>query len=339
PEARGRWRQPRRLAEPPGAEPVSVSGSRMSDEILALARARNVTKIVVGKPARPLWKRILLGSIVDALVEGSGEIDVFVISGEPDVPRPARLLARGPRPADWPSYAVAIGVVAACTAVAWAAFGRFEPANLVMVYLLGVVAVAVRFGRGPSVVASVLSVAAFDFFFVAPYFSFAVSDTQYLVTFAVMLVVALVISGLTVSIQTRAEAARQREQRTEALYRLSRELAGTREVERLARIPLRHVVAMFPGQVVLLVPDATDRLVLRAAEPPDLVLDEREVAVAEWVYSRNQLAGRGTATLSGAQALYVPLAASQGPVGVLGLRPSGPPALEAPEQLHLLETC
>ncbi|PYM67335.1 MAG: two-component system sensor histidine kinase KdbD, partial [Candidatus Rokuibacteriota bacterium] len=339
PEAQDRVNQTLRLAEQLGAEPVTVSGSRMSDEILALARARNVTKIVVGKPARPLWTRILLGSIVDALVEGSGEIDVYVISGEPDIPRPARLLPRRPRATDWPPYGVAVGVVAGCTAIAWAAFGRFEPANLVMVYLLGVVAIAVRFGRGPSVVASILSVAAFDFFFVAPYFSFAVSDTQYLVTFAVMLIVALVISGLTVSIRTRADAARQREQRTGALYRLSRELAGTREVDHLLRIALRHIVGIFPGRVVVLLPDATDRLVLRAADPPGFVLEPNEAAVAKWVYAHNQVAGLGTATLSGSQALYLPLTASQGPVGVLGIRPSEPRALEPPEQLHLLETC
>ena len=334
-DAQDRVRQTLRLAEQLGAEPVTVSGSRMSDELLALARARNVTKIVVGKPARPLWKRIVLGSIVDALVEGSGEIDVYVISGEPDTPRPARLLVRRPGPTDWGPYGVALGVVACCTAIAWAAFGRFEAANLVMVYLLGVVGVAVWLGRGPSVVASVLSVAAFDFFFVAPYFSFAVSDTQYLVTFAVMLTVALVISGLTVSLQARAEAARQRELRTGALYRLSRELAGTPGVEDLLRIALRHVVGLFPGRAFILLPDPSGRLTLRGAEPPGVVLEEREAAVAEWVYAHNQLAGRGTATLAAAAALYLPLTASHGPVGVLGIRPSEPRALDAPEQLHL----
>jgi two-component system sensor histidine kinase KdpD len=338
-EAHDRVSQTLRLAEQLGAEPVTVTGPRMSDEILALARARNVTKIVVGKPARPLWKRILLGSIVDALVEGSGEIDVYVISGEPDVPRPARLLARDPRSADWKPYGVAIGVVAACTAIAWAAFGRFEPANLVMVYLLGVVAVAVRSGRGPSVLASVLSVAAFDFFFVVPFFSFAVSDTQYLITFAVMLIVALVISGMTVSIQARAEAARRREQRTGALYRLSRELAGTPEVEKLLRIALRHVVGLFPGRAFLLLPDHTGHLTLRGSEPPGFALDSNEDAVAKWVYAHGQLAGLGTATLSAAHALYLPLTASQGPVGVLGVRPGEPRAVDTPEQLHLLETC
>ena len=105
-----------------------------------------------------------------------------------------------------------------------------------MVYLLGIVTVAARSGRGPTVLASVLSVATFDFFFVPPFFSFAVSDTQYLVTFAVMLVVALVISGLTVRIRAQADAARDRERRTAALYAMSRELANTRGVDTSNRV-------------------------------------------------------------------------------------------------------
>ena len=108
-------------------------------------------------------------------------------------------------------------------------FGRFDNSNLIMVYLLGVAFVATRYGRRPSVLAAVLSVAAFDFFFVPPYLTFAVSDTQYLVTFAVMLVVGLLISTLAVRVREQAEAAREREQRTQVLYAMSRELAGGRD--------------------------------------------------------------------------------------------------------------
>ncbi len=338
PEARDRIAQHLRLAEQLGAETLTLSGIRMSDEILACARARNVTKIVVGKPARPAWRRLLKGSMIDALVEGSGDIDVYVIRGAPDQPPPARVVAARGQPPNWAGYVAAGAVVAGCTLVAWIGFGRFEPGNLVMLYLLGVVAVAVRFGRGPSVLASVLSVAAFDFFFVRPYLSFAVSDTQYLITFAVMLTVALVISGLTATIRSRAEAARAREQRTNALYRLSRELARTRAVDDLLRIASRQIAELFPGQVAVLLPDGSDRLGIRAADPPGFQQDANERAVAQWAYSHNQLAGRGTATLGGARAMYVPLAASQGPVGVLAVSPADPGALDAPEQLHLLET-
>ncbi|HEY4910990.1 MAG TPA: DUF4118 domain-containing protein, partial [Methylomirabilota bacterium] len=238
---RDRVVQTLRLAEQLGAETATLSGPTMSEEILTYARARNVSKIVIGKPERPLWKRVLFGSIADALVRGSGDIDIYVVSGDKEAPvsRPARERLE---PTNVPAYAEAIGIVALCTAAAWVMFPHVGLSNLIMVYLLGVVAVATRSSRGPTVLASVLSVATFDFFFVPPYFSFAVSDTQYLITFGVMLVVALVISGLTVRTRIQALAARERERRTAALYAMSRELANTREVESLLAIAVQHIL-------------------------------------------------------------------------------------------------
>jgi two-component system, OmpR family, sensor histidine kinase KdpD len=326
-----------RLAEQLGAETATLSGSTMSEEILSYSRARNVSKIVIGKPARSLWKRILLGSIVDALVRGSGDIDIYVVSvgKEGAVPRPVRPLAES---TNWRAYLEAFGAVALCTGVAWLMFPYFGLSNLIMIYLLGVVAVAARSGRTPTVLASVLSVATFDFFFVPPYFSFAVSDTQYLVTFAVMLVVALVISGMTVRIRAQADSARDRERRTAALYAMSRELANTRGVTSLLAIAIQHIVEAFPAEVVVLRPDATGRLEAQLVPAATLRVDTTEQAVAQWVFEHKELAGLGTATLPGAAALYVPLLGSRGAVGVLGVKPKEAHAFDSPEQLHLLET-
>ncbi len=218
-------------------------------------------------------------------------------------------------------------------------FNHVGLSNLVMVYLLGVVIVGTRAGRGPTALASVLSVAAFDFFFVPPFFSFAVSDTEHLITFFVMLVVALVISGLTVRSRAQAEAAREREGRIAALYAMSRELATTAGVDGLLEISLRHVGEVFPGHLAVLLPGEEDgRLAPRRMHPADVAMDVSELAVAQWVFEHRQLAGRGTATLPGARALYVPLVASRGAVGVLGASPSNPSSLEVPEQIHQLET-
>ena len=326
-----------RLAEQLGAETATLSGPTMSEEILTYARARNVSKIVIGKPARALWKRILLGSIVDALVRGSGDIDIYVVSGDKEAaaPRPARQQAEQ---TDWPAYIEAVGVVAFCTGIAWLMFPYFGLSNLIMIYLLGVVAVAARSGRAPTVLASVLSVATFDFFFVPPYFSFAVSDTQYMVTFAVMLVVALVISGMTVRIRAQADSARDRERRTAALYAMSRELANTRGVMSLLAIAIQHIVEVFPAEVAVLLPDAAGRLGAQSVPAATLRVDATEQAVAQWVFEHKELAGLGTSTLPGAAALYVPLIGSRGAVGVLGVRPTEAHAFDSPEQLHLLET-
>lgn len=336
-DARDRVIQTMRLAEQLGAKTATLSGQKMSQAILAFAHDQNVTKIVVGKPTRALWKRIAIGSIVDALVEGSGDIDVFVISaGSDQIPPPPRARRRR-APADWPGYGQALAIAAIATGVAWLMFPLFQLSNLIMTYLVGIIIVATRHGRGPSLLASVLSVAAFDFFFVPPYLTFAVSDVEYFVTFAVMLLVAVVISSLTVRIRSQAEAARQRERRTAALYAMSHEMTSTRGLDALAAIAVRHISNVFRSGVVVLVPDSTGSL-RPCGDASPFEMNPNDVAVSRWTYEHRQPAGLGTSTLPGASALYLPLLAPRGPLGVLGVRPGDPHALEGPEQLHQLET-
>src|SRR2546427_7071998 len=282
-----------RLAEQLGAETVTLSGQSVSEELLTYARTRNVSKIVVGKPRRPRWKEIVFGSVVDELARNTDDIDVYVISGEHDDSRPPS--TRPPdHTSDWSAYGWALAVVVLCTVLDWLMFPVFAKANLVMVYLLGVTVVAVRGERIAAIMASVLSVAAFDVFFVTPYWSFAVTDLEYLVTFAVMLVVALVISTLAVRLRQQAEATRHRERRTAALYALSRELASRRDTDDLLQAAARHLHEVFESQVSLLLPNATGRLQPWGA-PADgqsqglggqslFALDTKEHAVAQWVY-------------------------------------------------------
>ena len=336
-EDRARVAQTLRLAESLGAETVTLTGTRMSDEILAYARSRNVSKLVIGKPTRGFWQRVFLGSIVDTLVRGSGEIDIYVISGD-GTPTPTRRARTRPRAGRPVPYAAAIAIVLSSTLLAWLMFPRFELSNIVMVYLLGVVVVSMRFGRAASALASVLSVAAFDFFFVPPYYTFAVSDSQYLVTFLVMFVVALVISGLTVRTRDQAEAARTQERRTAALFSLSRELAAAREIPPLLEAAVRHLIEVFGGRIVILLPDATGRLEQRAGQLAPFNMDASDLAVAQWAFEHRAAAGSGTDNVPGAQMRFEPLASSRGVVGVVGMRPAEPHAFDAPEQEHLLET-
>ncbi|MBV9791901.1 MAG: sensor histidine kinase KdpD [Chloroflexi bacterium] len=326
-----------RLAEQLGAEVVTLSGQSVSAAVLAYARERNVSKIVVGKPLKPRWQEILFGSVVDALVRQSGEIDVYVISGQhddtPGLPVHG-LQPTSPRAA----YVCALLAVALCTLVAWLMFPAFDQSNLIMVYLLGVILVATRYGRGPSMLASALSVAAFDFCFVPPYLTFAVSDSEYLVTFGVMLLVALVISSLTVQLRQQADAARQRERRTAVLYGMSRELARTRGLESLLTIAARHIGETFDSRVALLIPDAAGQLAVRAGDPALVTVEGHELDVAEWVYRHKEPAGLGTNTLAGAAALYLPLLASNAVLGVVAVQPTDARRVLEPQQFHLLET-
>lgn len=334
-EEKDRVWQTLRLAERLGGETVILSGERPAEEILRYARRRNVSKIVVGKPLRARWRDFVFGSVRDQLERGSGDVDVYVIAGEQGEGWPASPKAR--RPPGWRGYGVATLIPAATAGLSLLIQDRIEEANLVMLFLLGVIWIASRYGRGPSILASVLSVAAFDFFFVPPYLTFAVSDTEYLLTFLVMLVTALVISNLTVRLRQRVEAARAQAGRMEALYAMARELAAARDTDEILQAAARHIHSVFLSQVLLLLPDETGRVEERAGEKVTFILDTREQAVAQWVFDHGRSAGKTTDTLPASKGLYVPLKTSRGTVGVLGVHPADPSLLVAPEQLHLLE--
>ena len=344
---RQRVMQTLRLAEQLGAETATLSGPNIGDEILAYARRRNVTKIIAGKPTHPRWRDFVFGSLLDDLIRHSGDIDVYVITGSPKDAFGAPPLPRLRLPAatsPWTAYVGSVAVVAACTLLAWLMRPFFAEANLVMVYLLGVVFVAARLGRGPAFTASFLSVAAYDFCFVPPFFTFAVSDVQYLVTFAVMLMVGFVISTLTVRLKSQAQHARDRERRTAALYALSHDLARMRGTSDLLQAAVEHISTVFETRVALLLP-ALERdgashdgqLVVQAVAPKALSLDSSEHGVAKWSYDHGEAAGFGTGTLPGAEALHLPLRGSHSTVGVLSVWPLSPQTLWEPEQLHLLE--
>ncbi|HXO18717.1 MAG TPA: DUF4118 domain-containing protein, partial [Thermoanaerobaculia bacterium] len=333
---RSRVWQALRLAEQLGGETATLTGHQAGEEVLRYARRRNASHIVVGKPARRGWRHLFSPSPLDEIIRGSGEVDVYVISGDPDEggPPPA---PRRRRPGALTGYLASVVVTAAATGLAALLFGRFERSNLIMVLLLGVVVTATRWGRGPSALAAVLGVAAFDFFFVPPYYTLAVTDSQYLITFAVMLVTALVISNATVRLREQAEAARERERRTAALYGMSRELATAPDSAAILAAAARHISEVFTSQVLLLLPDADGKVTERAGESVTFLFDTREQAVAQWVFDHSQRAGKTTDTLPAAKGLYLPLTTARGTVGVLGVHPADPESLIVPEQLRLLE--
>lgn len=334
---RDRLVQTLRLAEQLGAEIVTLTGENVAQEILSYARSRNATKIIVGKPVRPLWKEWVFGSVVSELVHQSGEIDVYVITGEA---REGKSVSRrNPATAgETTGYVSASVGVLIATAIDWLMFPYFAAANLIMIYLVAVIVIAVQCGRGPSVLASVLSVAAFNFFFVPSYFSFTVSDIQYLLTFGVMLMVALVTSNLAVRLRHQAALSRSRERRTGVLYAMSRDLVMHRGTGMISRLAVKHLRDVFDAQVALFLSDANGRVQLQRGEQSYFDLDPKESGVAQWVFDHNERAGFGTDTLPGTSGLYLPLVGSSGAIGVIAVRPKDPALLLDPEQLHLLES-
>jgi two-component system sensor histidine kinase KdpD len=342
-----------KLAEELGAETVTLSGYKLAEEVISYARTRNISRIVLGKPTYSGWKRWLFGSLVDTVVRQASDIDIHVVGKETNLLAQAKqnpyfarsrlylgLALEEQRPLfKWRiGYLWAIVVTAICTTLAWFMFGHVDLANLIMVYLTGVVIVAARYGRGPSVLSSVLGVLLFDFFFVPPNFSFAVSDTQYLITFSVMLLVGLVISSMTVRIQHQAKIAGYRERRTASLYAMSRELTATRGEENIVRIAVKHVAEVFESQAIVLLPDTQGRIAYPASHGIAQSCHGSDLSVAQWVYDHGQMAGQGTDTLPGGDMVYIPLNTASGMIGVLTLLPLNPARIALPEQQRLLET-
>lgn len=230
-------------------------------------------------------------------------------------------------------YLYAIGICALITWIASLLTSHLALANLVMLYLIGVVFTAARIGRDPGVLLSFLSVAAFDFFFVPPRFSFSVADTQYLLTFAGMLLTSLVISHLTSGLRREARIARSRERRTSAMYAMTAELGAALTREGIVEIGVRHVRDVFGAEVVVLLPGALERVV---AQPGSTDIDE---AIAQWVYDHQKPAGRGADVLPAAGSmLYLPLKAPMRTRGVLAFHSRDSGELSDPEQKRMLDT-
>ena len=238
------------------------------------------------------------------------------------------------------AYGFALAICAGITLLASQLIDRIDLTNLVMLYLLGVIFTAVKLGRGPGVVLSFLSVAAFDFFFVPPRMSLSVSDTQYLLTFFGMLLTSLVISHLTSSLRREASVARRREQRTGAMYAMARELAAALTTEQIVGIGSRHVSEVFGARVAILLPDSADQVKQKIEDPDASITLEGElldIDVGQWVYDQQKPAGHGTDTLPAAAALYLPLKAPMRTRGVLAVVMRDERELDVPEQQRMLD--
>lgn len=328
-----------RLAESLGGKGVRLPGNDVAETIVSFAHSHNVTKVVAGKPLQPRWRELLRGSIVDRIIHFSRDIDIYVISGEPEPAAQA-----GPQPARRPRtparrYLTSAGLVGLATILGLPLRPFIDPTNLVMLYLLAVILAALRLGRLPAIVASVLSVIAFDLIFVPPFYTFVVADAQFLITFVGLLGVGLVISTLAANAREQARSAQRREAHTAVLYELSRDLAAAAGVAHVTDLVVTHVEQIMDARVAVFV-DAAQRLKLSGASS-GFSLGDDEYAVASWVFEHSEAAGRGTDTLAGAAGFYLPLKTARDVVGVLGVVFTGAEEtdeLMTGEQRRLLES-
>ncbi|HET6390677.1 sensor histidine kinase KdpD [Hyphomicrobium sp.] len=342
-EERNRIAEALRLAEQLGAETFTIPGGSRSiaDDIMAYARDHNVTQIIVGKSERPRWFEVLNGSVVHDLVRQSGSISVHVISGEqlPAVrePAPPPVTTAPAAPAnDFVAYTFAVLAVAVALGAAWVLSPWIGVESVDLIFLTGIIAVAVRAGLWPSLFASVLGSLTYNFFFLPPVYTFTISDPKNVASFISFAVVAIIVSNIAARMRSQAVIAVNRASTTESLYGFSRKLAGTGTLDDVLWATAFQIASMLQVRVVLLLPE-NGSIAVKAGYPPEDTLDASDLAAATWAWMNDRPAGRGADTLPGSQRLFMPLHTDRGVVGVVGIDSDKPGPLLTPDQRRLFD--
>lgn len=332
-----------KLAENLGASTAVLSGNDIARTVVDYASSHNLSKVALGRGHRTWpWRQ----SHIKRIARFAPDLDLLEV-GMPKNAVPGKVQAQG-RDDEAPngyvkrrafSYIAAAMASVATALLTSPMLAYLDLANIAMLFLLVVVLVAVRFGRGPSVLATCVSVACFDYFFVAPRFDFAVSDLQYMITFVVMLIVGLITGHLTSDLRFQARVATHREGRWRALYEFARELSGALMAEQIFDMTRLFVQRAFRARAVLLVPDADGHLHLPAAvNGADEIAPTIDIGVAQWAFDHAESAGLGTDTLPASPAFYLPLVAPMRTRGVLAIVPEQRRWILIPEQRQQLDT-
>lgn len=330
-----------KLAEELGASTAVLTHADAAEALVEQAQAMNCATLVMGRTHLSPWAELFRGRATTRRISRLAPTLTIVEVGQSDSARKLATVSKtaiddgeaSAWQASLPPYAWATGAVVAVTLLAFPLFRVFDLANIVMLFLLATVLVAVKLGRGPAALAAVLNVAAFDYFFVTPRFSFAVSDAQYLLTFGVMLTVGLITGQLTAGLRFQARISRSRERRAQSLFELTRDLSAALLSEQVIEIGKVALQRDFGGEAVILAMDDKDQLPVVGK-----TLGGFDASVADWAFRNGQPAGLNTSTLSAQAWHYLPLKATMRTRGVLAIKPAKPRWLLIPEQVQQLDT-
>ena len=325
-----------RLAEQLGAEAVTLPGMQPSREIIAYANANNFTHLVVGRPGKPRWRQWWQGSVTHDLIRYAGDISVHVISGDRQEAEPQQGVRTAPpqRPFKFKHYLQSALFVGLAVCAGIALDQTLDVRNLALVFLMSVLASAVRGGLGPGLFASFLGAVSFNFFFLEQRYTLTVRDPESVIALLFYLGVAVVASNLTAAVQRQAAAARQRARTTEDLYLFSKKLASTGTLDDVLWATAFQIASMLKVRVVILLPE-NGTIAVKAGYPPDDTLVDADIAAAKWAWEHNRPAGRAADTLPGAKRLYLPLRTAREAVGVIGLDNDRQGPLLTPDQQRL----
>ncbi|HEV2551958.1 MAG TPA: sensor histidine kinase KdpD [Stellaceae bacterium] len=333
-----------RLAERLGGEPVTVPGADIGSGIIDYATENNCTHIVIAKSRRSRWSELLRGSTTYRLIRRAGDISVHVIAEPRAAAEPAaggasteavETAAPGETFDPWP-YAGSVAFVAAALGVGLVLQHILAVSNIALVFLTAVLASAIAYGLWAALFACLVSVLAYNFFFLPPLYTFTIADPENVVALFFFAVVAVVASNLASRVRAQAVTAQQRAKTTEDLYLFSRKLAGAVSLDDLLWATAYQIALMLKVRVVLLLPEG-ESVAVRAGYPPEDELDAADIAAAKWCWENNRPAGRGADTLPGARRLFLPMRTGRGALGVVGLDSDHPGPLLTPDQRRLFD--
>jgi two-component system sensor histidine kinase KdpD len=331
-----------RLAEALGGEALTIPavGRRIADDVINFAQGNNVTQIVLGKSTRSRWFEMTRGSVVHDLVRRAGNISIHVIPGDElsdeEVPKTAVQTAARAEPFNPLPYLKSLGVVLVGLGAAVLLQPQFGIENVDLVLLTAVVAVAVRYGLWPSLLASIAASLAYNFFFLPPVYTFTITDPTNVAAFFFFMLIAILVSNVAARVRTQADTAIGRIRMTEQLYAFSRKLAGTATLDDVLWATAYQIALMLKVRVVLLLPE-DGLLTVKSGYPPEDQLDQADLAAANWAWSNDRSAGRGADTLPGARRLFLPMRTGRRPIGVIGIDNDRTGPLLTPDQRRLLD--
>src|SRR6476646_2159598 len=341
-EQRDRIADTLRLAEALGGEAVTLpAGDRgIPEDVVGYAQANNVTQIVIGKSTRSRWFEMVHGSVVHDLVRRSGNISVHVIAGDAvagePVPKKSVRAAERDDPFNPRPYIAALVAVAFATGFGELIGNWIGVGNVDLIFLTAIVAVAVRLGLLPSLLASLASAVAYNFFFLPPIYTFTIADPANVVAFGLFTLVAIIVSGVAARGRTQASAATDRARVTESLYSFSRKLAGAGTLDDVLWATAYQTALLLKVRVMLLLPEH-DTIAVKAGYPPEDILDDADLAAARWAWENDHAAGRGSDTLPGAKRLFLPMHTGRGAVAVMGIDSDKPGPMFTPDERRLLD--
>ncbi len=323
-----------KLAADLGATVATQSATDVASALIRYARDHNLSRLVLGrsKKRRPFhWKK----SIAQQIEKSADDLDILQVSVSESspfkIPKPRFVFE--PDKIEWKNYLATFLICSATTLCAIPLVGLLDLINIIMLFLLVVAGIALRYGRGPATLAAFINVLFFDFFFVPPRISIAVSDAQFIITFIVMLFVALVIGQLTANLKMQGNAATERERRVRSLYEMSRDLSGVLLIGQIAEIAARFLHTEFGAKSALFIVDDNDHL-----KKMDQATANPNMALVQWAFEHGDTAGLGTDTLPANPCLVIPLKATMRLRGILAVEPDEGTFL-GPEQRRLLDIC